>query len=260
MSLFRFETESDVSRAAWQAALAAIDGPSDEGLLVVVTDHEVACPPGVGCAILSPEFPAELSPFDSRTLTVRLLASSSPAELRLACAMLVELVRLRRELQYASETRAHLAQEALRDPLTGVANRRAWDGELARLAGSSTSLALAIFDLDHFKQVNDSAGHFQGDGVLAEAASRLRASLRPHDFLARIGGDEFGLLLVGLTELVAGEVIERVRRSVQTESGAPFTASAGWSWRDVAAPGEQWAAADAALQRAKKSGGNRAVK
>lgn len=173
--------------------------------------------------------------------------------------MLVELVRQRRELQQASETRVHLAEEALRDSLTGVANRRAWDGELARLAGSSTSLALAILDLDRFKLVNDAAGHLQGDSVLAEAAGRMRASLRPHDFLARIGGDEFGLLLVGLTKLIAGEVIERVRRSVSSDSGDPFTASAGWSWSDPANPGEQWAGADAALQRAKKAGGDRAV-
>ncbi len=255
MTLFQFETESDVIRAAWQAALADIDGPSDEGPLVVVTDHEVACPPGVGCVIL---LPVDRSSFDPRALSVRLSSSGFPLELRLACAMLVELVRQRRELQYASETRAHLAQEALRDPLTGVANRRAWDGELARLAGSPSSLALAIFDFDHFKQVNDAAGHLQGDHVLAEAASRMRASLRPHDFLARIGGDEFGLLLIGLTQLIAGEVIERVRRSVQGETGEPFTASVGWSWCDPASPGEQWAAADAALQGAKKSGGDRA--
>ena len=81
--------------------------------------------------------------------------------------------------------RADLARLAMIDPLTAILNRRAfmleYERELSRCVREKTGLALAIFDLDHFKDVNDSYGHLVGDKVLRRVADTLRASLRGHD-------------------------------------------------------------------------------
>ncbi|MCA9701453.1 MAG: GGDEF domain-containing protein, partial [Myxococcales bacterium] len=88
---------------------------------------------------------------------------------------------------------------AFQDPLTGLANSRGFrqrlELELARQRRSRTVLTVAYIDLDHFKQVNDLHGHDQGDAVLCRAAEAMAAGLRTTDLLARIGGDEFALLL-----------------------------------------------------------------
>ena len=87
------------------------------------------------------------------------------------------------------------------DPLTAILNRRAfmleYERELSRCMREKTGLALAIFDLDHFKDVNDSYGHLVGDKVLRRVADTLRASLRGHDVIGRYGGEEFALLMPG---------------------------------------------------------------
>lgn len=269
MPLFRFETDSADRRARWQAALADIDQPGELAPLLVVTDHAepLRSPDVLGYVILSNASQAGHA-FDPTTLTLQLPAQAGSAELVLACRLMVEIVRLRRALSQADATRAELVEEALHDPLTGVSNRRAWDLELARQIapdGTTASLAVAVFDLDHFKEVNDRAGHLEGDKILAVAAAQLRGALRQSDFLARIGGDEFGLILPFVSESSAREVIERVRGAVgqgPLDSGASvrLTASVGWNWSPSAAspgPMEQWVAADRALQRAKQSGGDR---
>lgn len=149
---------------------------------------------------------------------------------------------------------------ALTDPLTGLANRRAWEEglrrEVARARRNSERLALVMLDLDHFKQLNDTQGHQAGDTVLAEAAASWRSAVRTTDFLARYGGDEFAMLLPDCPDEYGEAVLERVRTAIPPG----FTCSAGiayWNGNETAA--SLLARADAALLKAKRSGRNMAV-
>jgi diguanylate cyclase (GGDEF)-like protein len=194
---------------------------------------------------------------------VYLPADCTPRELALACRLLAEVVRLRRNARSRPATPAAAQDLSLIDDLTLAPNRRAWRQELStRLdAAAQSSLCLAIVDLDHFKQVNTGWGHEAGDRLLVAAAAALRQGVRPGDFVARLGGDEFGLLLSGLPAESAGGVIDRVRRGVPAiaarSAAHVVSCSAGYA---VVAPGHRadaeslLAAADAALRRAKKAG------
>ena len=97
-----------------------------------------------------------------------------------------------------------LTEQAMTDALTGLPNRAAWTAELerglARAQRAGTSAAVMFIDLDGFKQVNDAYGHETGDAVLREFAQRLRATLRRSDFIARLAGDEFVVLLDRVTD------------------------------------------------------------
>src|SRR4051794_1142571 len=97
---------------------------------------------------------------------------------------------------------AELARLAYTDPLTGLRNRLALDRDLdvalARAARRGDTIAVLYVDLDGFKSVNDRMGHQAGDAVLREVGARLRASVRAHDIVARVGGDEFVLAITDL--------------------------------------------------------------
>jgi diguanylate cyclase (GGDEF)-like protein len=117
------------------------------------------------------------------------------------------------------ELQADLARLAMLDPLTAILNRRAFmlecERELSRCVREDTGLALAIFDLDHFKDVNDTHGHLVGDQVLRQVVDTLRASLRGHDVIGRYGGEEF---MVVLPETHVDQAIvyaERLRSNVE---------------------------------------------
>ncbi len=160
-------------------------------------------------------------------------------------------------------------RRAVVDPLTGLRNRREFEGALSTSArGSSTQATLIYVDLDHFKKLNDTLGHPAGDAALKHVARLLEAAVRDGDLVARIGGEEFAVWLprTGLREGL--EVAERIRRSVAekplTWSGSvyPLTTSCG-----IASCPELVgdvlnlpAAADAALYRAKQAGRNRVEK
>ena len=120
---------------------------------------------------------------------------------------------------------------AERDATTGLLNRRAFR-EVAseRLRKSHAALALAVMDLDGFKQVNDAHGHSEGDKILELVATAIRVNLRARDLACRYGGDEFVLFLDASTEAEARLVLERVRTIIATvtaASGASITASIG---------------------------------
>ncbi len=121
-----------------------------------------------------------------------------------------------------------LKRVGLTDVLTGVNNRRFFDQrlfeEVLRAERSHKPMACLFFDVDHFKQVNDTYGHHVGDRVLQEIAGLIRASLRGSDVLARYGGEEFAALLGGTTAAKAGEIAERIRESI---AGQNFTLSDG---------------------------------
>ncbi|MER7279234.1 EAL domain-containing protein [Dactylosporangium sp. NPDC000244] len=107
---------------------------------------------------------------------------------------------------------ARLAYEAGHDPLTGALNRREFDRQLAT-AGAGTH-ALIFLDLDRFKIVNDSCGHAAGDTLLCQVTDLMRAELHPNDELARVGGDEFVMLLRNCAVGHAAALAERIRKAV----------------------------------------------
>ena len=164
-----------------------------------------------------------------------------------------------------------LVRSAHYDSLTGIYNRGTFleecARELSRCARGGSAFSLAVFDLDHFKLVNDRYGHPVGDRVLKSFAEVLRASIRKHDTVGRYGGEEFALLMPHTGKDTAARVAERVRREVETRGvmvdarRIEVTVSGG-----VAAygpDGEDWdtllSAADTALYAAKDAGRNRIV-
>lgn len=124
-----------------------------------------------------------------------------------------------RELQKAVEDLAHQRDH---DPLTGLMNRRAFlrqvELELQRVHRGGTELCLAMLDLDDFKRVNDTWGHACGDLVLRRMAELLRDATRAYDVAARIGGEEFVLLLPGASPLRAQALLERLLQDLRDES------------------------------------------
>jgi diguanylate cyclase (GGDEF)-like protein len=148
-----------------------------------------------------------------------------------------------------------LAGMAQTDPLTGLPNRRAWDMRLTRAVREGQQFAIAMLDLDHFKRFNDTHGHPAGDRLLKETAAAWREQLRTGDLLARLGGEEFGLLLFDCDLDAASDVTERLRALVTSEQ----TCSVGITLRRIEEPGEAvLARADRALYDAKASGRDRA--
>lgn len=119
----------------------------------------------------------------------------------------------------ASAAAAELRRLASTDELTGIANRRYFFAAAERAVASrrryGRPLSVAIFDIDHFKQINDRHGHPTGDDVIRAVAAIAQQSLRKADFVARIGGEEFGLLLPELTGASAFEACERLRRAIE---------------------------------------------
>jgi diguanylate cyclase (GGDEF)-like protein len=186
---------------------------------------------------------------------------ASPRELRLACRLLAEIVRLRREKELTELSRDVLEDLAQRDPLTHLDNRRGWELAIERLQGEDlhAPLCVALLDLDFFKQVNDTCGHGVGDDVLQSVAVQLLRNVRDHDTVARLGGDEYGVLLPGVEAEFAAAVVERIRKaaSIELPAGGTISASAGYALGRVVDVEQLTDKADKALQRAKRQGRER---
>ena len=167
-------------------------------------------------------------------------------------------------LMLCGELLTLVKDESERDLLCGVLNRRGieqkLDAELKR-AGRGQSLAIALIDIDHFKAINDHAGHAAGDAALRDIVSAISGHLRPHDLLGRFGGDEFLLILPHTSSSEAFAVSSRIEQSVRELSipgeAIPLTISIGLT---QATPGEVagplLARADKALYNAKNAGRN----
>ena len=172
--------------------------------------------------------------------------------------------------QQAQGYREHLEeqrQKALIDPLTGLPNRAAWCEQLAheveqwQLHGNM--LLVAMLDLDHFKRINDSYGHLAGDKVLKIIASQLRKNLRPTDFIARFGGEEFVLLMPDTPMSTGLQLAEKMRAAVEAcpfhFKGEPVTVTLSMGFTAFK-PGDRsdqvLKRADQALYRAKDAGRN----
>ncbi len=159
---------------------------------------------------------------------------------------------------------AALSEQALRDPLTGVDNRRALFAYLHELlAGAAEAHALLLVDLDHFKRINDCHGHPAGDAVLVDVAQRLRVTLDGRGRLARLGGEEFAVVLAGAGRDTALDLAAELRDAVAGTSvpdvvkAGGVTASIGVALFDGVSSLDDWMrAVDRALYAAKARGRN----
>lgn len=170
--------------------------------------------------------------------------------------------------QQLRESQQQAEELARVDPLTKVYNRRAFDEHMARIDGdlqrTPAPMCLVMLDLDHFKRLNDSYGHAFGDQVLISVCQHLRADLRESDQLFRIGGEEFVITLLNCDITVAIDLVERLRRHIESmslyagDTEVKLTCSFGIAPYEPGASTEQFLAnADAALYAAKQSGRNR---
>lgn len=170
---------------------------------------------------------------------------------------------------WRTEAEAELQLQALTDPLSGLLNRRGWDSHATPLWSHARrhglGMGLMMLDLDHFKHINDRFGHETGDQVIRELGNALRGTLRRSDVAARMGGEEFALLLTYTDEAAARTLFARLRLALERLpiSGleGPVRVSAGLA---LLAPGDHHlealrARADAALYLAKEQGRNRLV-
>ncbi len=180
-------------------------------------------------------------------------------ELRLRLSGAERLVTGQRQMRRDSEGAAVLARM---DALTGVGNRLRMEEDLHALVSDAErydhASSLAFFDIDNFKQWNDTHGHVDGDRILKEVAYAIRHAVRAADRVYRYGGEEFVVTLPHQTAAEAALVAERIRAAVA--AACPVTVSAGVAQLAPNATAQDWiSAADAALYRAKARGRDRVV-
>ncbi|MBI4409015.1 MAG: GGDEF domain-containing protein [Gemmatimonadetes bacterium] len=139
--------------------------------------------------------------------------------LLITCYVGVVFERLRRDRREMKALRQTLAELAVTDPLTGLPNRRYFEGflqaELARLGRYGGTCAVCMIDVDNFKAYNDALGHLAGDATLRDLAAVMREKLRVSDVLARYGGDEFALIMVNTPRDEAYQALDRLREAVE---------------------------------------------
>ncbi len=170
-----------------------------------------------------------------------------------------ELLRYQRELESKN---TELAEEARRDPLTGLLNRGGLSLAARKVAArEGDAITVAVLDLDHFKRINDTIGHAAGDEVIRIAAEEIQRGVRGSDVAARYGGEEF-LLLMPATSLASGvAVVERIRAAITTRADLPTPVTlsaglaAGLAGHDT--PEQLFQRADQALYVAKRRGRDR---
>ncbi|NDV00804.1 GGDEF domain-containing protein [Pseudoroseicyclus tamaricis] len=164
-------------------------------------------------------------------------------------------------LQRQRRLQEQLAALAMTDMLTGLPNRRGFEAAAAR----TPPAAVIVADIDHFKRINDSFGHAAGDSGLRQVSERLRTSLRPGEFVARIGGEEFGILITADEEERVAAIAARLVNPFSLDLGGDLpgpelTLSCGVAYaRDGDEVCKLVNSADRALYRAKSAGRARLV-
>jgi len=176
-------------------------------------------------------------------------------------------------LQYLQRLIDGLSELSLKDPLTGLGNRRYLHAALERaietVARSGDAVLLLLIDIDHFKHINDAHGHLAGDQVLQAVANRLALCVRPMDMVARYGGEEFALLLPNCRPTCGRTVADRVRAAIESlmievtpNTQLQVTVSIGGAYAPewVRSTTELWTErADLQLYRAKHNGRNQVM-
>ena len=178
-----------------------------------------------------------------------------------------------RQKRYADRLRQSVQQSiemALYDPLTGLNNRRSLERRLPSMIETArekgAALTMMVLDIDHFKRVNDTYGHDVGDLVLKGFAAQLQESVRSADFICRLGGEEFVVMMPGVGAAEAAKIAERARRTAESRnfvansaaSSVSITVSVGLAeWRENWNGAELYRRADRALYLSKSMGRNR---
>jgi diguanylate cyclase (GGDEF)-like protein len=215
-----------------------------------------------GCIIFLPKMGDSVTEIPLQNLLVFLLWA---AILALIAVVVGRLSDCWREA-LVSLRQAH-QKDVLTDALTGIANRRAYEFELARRISQwerdGSPLSLLLLDIDFFKKFNDRYGHAAGDAVLQKVAQTLQGTIRKADLVARIGGEEFAIILPGISFEEGQDIAERIRRLVEAQRVnfdsliLRVTVSEGFA---QLLPGEDSSSltkrADAALYSSKESGRN----
>ncbi len=210
----------------------------------------------------------EIDAYMAKTdISAQKLVTAIIASLR-AYEYITEIQSLNAELELRVAMRTEeLEKLAMLDPLTGAGNRRHLEQraavEIATCRRDSATLCVITFDLDHFKNINDTYGHPAGDIVLQQVVKTAKDLLRPSDFLARIGGEEFVILLPSADQAGGVAIAERIRQAIEalqikTDHGTvTLTASFGIALTTSDCELENsMARADAALYQAKQGGRN----
>ena len=223
--------------------------------------HDLASDAASATGQFGRDLSAELDQIDVHDLPITksittMIARSSETERHLVSA-LKEIDALHAEVAAAQH-------DALRDSLTGLANRRGFEAELAK-AAADTPVGLAMCDIDRFKAINDRYGHPVGDRVIKAVSEAIARSCAPH-IVARWGGEEFVILMRGVTLREACDIITAANAALQRRTFRlretdqaldPITFSAGIVMTTHADALDAIAAADALLYRAKREGRNR---
>lgn len=190
-------------------------------------------------------------------------AELSPAVRQALNVLMSEVERLRGELDRARRRIEYLEHLADEDTLVPVANRRAFVRELSRMVSFAERYGLAgcvlYFDVNHLKQINDRHGHACGDAALRTIAKVLVDNVRESDIVGRLGGDEFGVLLVNVDAADAQAQGQRLTQAVEAEpfvvDGREHRVRVAWGWHTIAQGtdvGDALKAADASMYRQKR--------
>ncbi len=215
------------------------------------------------CAHLEGFGDAACVPMMTHGQTVGVAVFSAPPELHLADVTNSTALEDISQALSNIRLRDRLRELSIRDTLTGLFNRRYLEEtaarEISRAQRDSSPISVAMIDVDHFKAFNDKYGHDVGDSVLREVAEALRAAVRVEDVVCRLGGEEFVMLLYGMTLEPARERAEALRVQVRERSAARVSVSIGLA--QFGAHGttldELLRSADGALRRAKQRGRDR---
>jgi diguanylate cyclase (GGDEF)-like protein len=201
--------------------------------------------------------------------TVEYVPAAFIQAISIICVVILASV-IANSAKYVNQKTNILQSMATTDPLTGLINRRYFDRRLAeeisRSKRHNTELSLALFDIDHFKRINDTYGHTIGDKILKELGEIIQKNTRESDISARYGGEEFALILPETTQIEASDLLERIRQLVEeytfSKEDTPLTVtiSVGIAQFDPSYSSKEFIdQSDAALYRAKRTGRNQVV-
>ncbi|MFD2165905.1 diguanylate cyclase [Thalassotalea euphylliae] len=181
----------------------------------------------------------------------------------LVCLVLFLVLSLRKQAMLRLEVKNQaLIVASETDPLTGIGNRRFIDRKLAAYQGQDINIAFLLIDIDFFKAINDNFGHDIGDEVLINIANTVKSLCRKEDMFARIGGEEFAILLLDSDKASALTFADRVRKAIEqmrTPCDSPITASIGVSVGNMSHANydDLYKRSDIALYQAKDDGRNK---
>jgi len=230
-----------VDESQARAACSVLAGRESFPTCVQQADVDDLPPPFSAADGIRSYYLLELSPLARGVLVLAHTDAAPPRGFTSLCQTLgMKLVDAAQPLLTASLLRdsmqddlARAEAEARRDPLTGLANRLAWNEACEQVNGTGDEpVAIVIVDAGHLKWINETYGYHVGDRLLEDIADVLRSCVRESDTLARLGGDEFALLLPGSDEAAATAIADRIRTRVaatELPNGSPLTVACGWA-------------------------------